>query len=72
MPNCLISKNSKCIECDPDFIFNSNGLCVSKDEFCDKMDEYGTCIKCMNSYFYSLKLQRCVKKAQGCIYNNKD
>ena len=38
LPNCLISKNGKCLECDPDFVFNSRGLCVSKDEFCDKMD----------------------------------
>ena len=38
LPNCLISKNGKCLECDPDFVFNSRGLCVSKAEFCDKMD----------------------------------
>ena len=72
LPNCLISKNGKCLECDPDFIFKSDGTCVSKDEFCEKMDQFGTCIKCMYTYYYSTKLQKCVKKASGCKYNGSD
>lgn len=72
LPNCLISKNGKCLECDPDYVFKSDGTCVSKDEFCEKMDEYGTCIKCMSSYYYSQKLHKCVKKSPGCEYDLDD
>lgn len=44
LPKCLISKKGKCIQCDPDYTFRSDGTCVSKDEYCDKMDINGTCI----------------------------
>lgn len=36
------------------------------------MDEYGTCIKCMDTYFYSSKEQKCIKKAPGCNYDSQD
>lgn len=36
------------------------------------MDEYGTCIKCMDKYYYSNKLSRCVKKSPGCEYNEQE
>jgi hypothetical protein len=72
LPNCLTSKKGKCLECDPDYVFKSDGTCVSKDEFCEKMDAYGTCIKCMASYYYSQKNQRCVKKSPGCLYDKDE
>lgn len=72
LPNCLLSKAGKCLECDPDYVFKSDGTCVSKDEFCEKMNEYGTCIKCMDTYYYSNKLNRCVKKSPGCEYDCND
>ncbi len=72
LPKCLISKKGKCLECDPDFSFRSDGNCVNKDEFCDKKDMHGTCIKCMDIYYYSQKLLKCVKKAPGCNYDNQD
>jgi hypothetical protein len=46
------------------------GVCVSKDEFCDKMDQYGTCIKCMSSYYYSQKDKKCLKRLSGCNYDD--
>lgn len=70
LPNCLTSNNGKCIECDPDYVFTSLGLCVSKDEFCDKINEYGTCIKCLSNYYYSQASKKCIKQAPGCNYDN--
>ena len=69
LPNCLVSSNGKCLECDPDYLFTSNGVCVSKDEFCDKMDEYGTCIKCMSNYYYSKTEKKCIRNRPGCNYD---
>ncbi len=71
LPNCLISKNGKCIECDPDYVFTSLGLCVSRDQFCDKMNEYGLCVKCMSNYYYSQDKQKCIKRLSGCVYDDK-
>jgi len=31
IPNCLVSKLGKCLQCDPDYVFRSDGVCVSKD-----------------------------------------
>ena len=72
LPNCLISKNGKCIECDPDFLFTSDGRCVSKDEYCEKFDETGKCLKCTSTHYYSEIQQKCIRKEPGCIYDTKD
>ena len=72
LPNCLISKEGRCLECDPDFVFRTDGTCVSKDEYCNRYDANGVCVECMDTYFYSSIKQKCVKKAPGCHYNSKD
>ena len=34
------------------------------------MNEYGVCIKCLSSYYYSQKSKKCIKRDPGCNYDN--
>jgi hypothetical protein len=34
------------------------------------MNEYGTCIKCLSSYYYSQSSKKCIKQAPGCNYDS--
>jgi hypothetical protein len=72
LPNCLLSKSGKCLQCNPDFVFRSDGTCVSKDEYCAQMGDNGTCLVCMSNYYFSQSLQRCMKRAAGCQYDCND
>lgn len=72
LPNCLVSSNGICKQCDPDYIMKNDSTCVNKDEFCFQYDNNGNCLQCAPKYFMSQLQHKCLARQPGCIYDNQD